>query len=217
MDPVTLGFSAAWIMGLLFGAGPCNVACLPYFGPVLLREGSSWRTVIPFSAGRLLGYTLLGGAAGGMGHVILQFAESRWAAVVLGTATIITGLLLLKRHKSVCGASNATKTVQFVRHRAVGGALFMMGMGLALNPCVPLGTVLLAAAASADPWMGAWIGLGFGTGAILIPALVLGFALSRLGAEARAQLAPWGSRLEKGAGMLLIMLGTFTVMGWVTP
>ena len=57
-------FSLAMAMGLIFGLGPCNVACLPYLGPVFLaRDGGlrrSWRTIVPFSMGRLSGYTLLG-------------------------------------------------------------------------------------------------------------------------------------------------------------
>ncbi len=38
MDSLTLGFSAAMIMGLAFGAGPCNITCLPYLGPVFLGQ-----------------------------------------------------------------------------------------------------------------------------------------------------------------------------------
>ena len=36
VTPLSLGFGAAFLMGLAFGAGPCNIACLPYLGPVFL-------------------------------------------------------------------------------------------------------------------------------------------------------------------------------------
>lgn len=44
MDISTLGFGAAFLMGLVFGAGPCTITCLPYLGPVFLAgEGEeSW-------------------------------------------------------------------------------------------------------------------------------------------------------------------------------
>lgn len=62
-ETLVLGFSSALIMGLVFGAGPYNITCLSYLGPVFLnqqnsRSKTSWRTIIPFSLGRLTGYTI---------------------------------------------------------------------------------------------------------------------------------------------------------------
>ena len=39
LEPVSLSFGAALLLGLSFGAGPCNIACLPYLGPVFLSRG----------------------------------------------------------------------------------------------------------------------------------------------------------------------------------
>ncbi|MCU7817843.1 MAG: sulfite exporter TauE/SafE family protein [gamma proteobacterium symbiont of Lucinoma myriamae] len=80
MDSLTLGFSAAMIMGLAFGAGPCNITCLPYLGPVFLGQEktnirSSWKTIVPFSLGRLTGYTLLGAIAGSFGLAATTWIE----------------------------------------------------------------------------------------------------------------------------------------------
>jgi sulfite exporter TauE/SafE len=67
LEPVVLSFGAALLLGLGYGAGPCNIACLPYLGPVFAAtEGGirgAWRTLLPFSLGRITGYALLGGLA----------------------------------------------------------------------------------------------------------------------------------------------------------
>ena len=56
----TLTFGAALLLGLGFGAGPCNIACLPFLGPVFVASGGgvrrAWRVLLPFSLGRLTGY-----------------------------------------------------------------------------------------------------------------------------------------------------------------
>jgi sulfite exporter TauE/SafE len=110
MDNLTLGFSAALFMGLAFGAGPCNITCLPYLGPVFLgRENNtiktSWKTILPFSLGRLTGYTLLGAIAGSFGLAATSWIEKGLAAQVLGVATILVGVYLLfgaRRKKINC-------------------------------------------------------------------------------------------------------------------
>ena len=211
MEPVALGFTAVLLMGLVFGAGPCNVACLPYLGPVFLGPGRGWAHVAAFSSGRLTGYVAVAAAAGALGQVATHALEGR--AV----------LLLLRRKKPCAGAkggipTEATVTLSPVRRpRLLPVTLFGMGIGMALNPCVPLSTVLLAAAASASPWTGAWLGLGFGVGATVVPSLVFGWLVSHFGREVRAHVGHWLPRLEQGAGVLMISLGVFTMAGWVHP
>lgn len=81
-DMITAGisasFGAAFLIGLSFGSGPCNLSCLPYLGPVLLGpsvERPLGRVILPFMSGRLLGYTLLGLIAALMGQTL-----NRWLA-----------------------------------------------------------------------------------------------------------------------------------------
>ena len=72
VETISLTIPTALFLGLAFGAGPCNLTCLPYLGPTFVAsEGTAnhaWRTVIPFSAGRLTGYSSLGLAAGFLGN-----------------------------------------------------------------------------------------------------------------------------------------------------
>ncbi len=219
MEPITLGFTAALLIGLVFGAGPCNVTCLPYLGPVFLGEGSSWRVILPFSLGRMAGYTGLGAVAGTAGYAATAWVEEGWAAWLLGAVTVALGLLLIRsaRRGKACGVSPGGE-VPLRRHkRPMAAGLFGLGAGMALNPCAPLGTVLLGAAASGSTLGGAWLGFGFGLGAVAVPAVIFGLLVAQFGLQVRAHLVRWGGQLQQGAGVLMVLLGTFTIIGWVQP
>lgn len=228
MEPLFLTFPAALVMGLAFGAGPCTITCLPYLGPVLFSERRSWRTVSLFSLGRLTGYTSLGAVSGVAGQVITEWAEDGTAGLVLGLATVVIGILLLRRltPSNTCGAtvggqSKAMPLRQFTREKttppaaAWNGGLFFMGMGMAFNPCVPLGSVLLAAATTGQVLDGAWLGMGFGVGAVFIPTLVFGGAVAWFGKQLRANLGGLRLVAERGAAVLLVVLGVATALGVV--
>ena len=228
-QPMTesLTLAGALILGLSFGAGPCNVSCLPFLGPVFLARGggtrTSWGVVIPFSAGRLAGYSLLGLTAGLLGENIAPLVESGGLHAVLGVATVIVGLLLWRR-----AGRTSCSTAHRGAHRGVGGeqpllparralpgGLFAMGFGMALNPCAPLGIVLVAAAATASAVAGFTLGAGFGVGAVVVPALLFGYGVAHIGGELKRQLSQWRRPLERAAAALLMALGVATAFGWV--
>jgi cytochrome c biogenesis protein CcdA len=228
METLTLSFSAALLMGLAFGAGPCNVTCLPFLGPVFLREssggGTDWQTILPFSLGRLTSYSLLGAIAGSFGYAATKWIEDGPAAQILGVATIIIGVLMMRRTgaKKACrGRSEKPESESVVQltpqkpRPLFSLSLFGMGAGMALNPCVPLATVLTVSAAMATPADGLLLGLAFGLGAVAIPTLLFGFAVAYFGAQIRYHLSQWSGRLEQVAGGMLVLLGTITVLGLV--
>lgn len=228
-EAVSLSFAAALLLGLGFGAGPCNIACLPYLAPVFLTGGSgvrsSWRVILPFSLGRISGYSLLGLFAGWLGGNLtdrLDLAPTRW---ILGGATLLVALALWRRRgrDPVCGDGNAVRVAaptvtkqQATGRKLLPSGLFLMGAGLALNPCLPLGTVLVAAAASGSTSAGLSLGVGFGIGAALIPALLFGIGIAHFGTEVRNHLAQWRPRLEQAGIAMLVIMGIGTVTGWVT-
>lgn len=219
IEPVAMTFSLAMAMGLVFGLGPCNISCLPYLGPVYLaREGglrSSWRTIVPFSLGRLTGYTMIGLLAGLLGQIIEGGLESSWVPMVLGGATILVGVsLLFGKKKDMAGCSSSPASGFFGRlgaklniRKFLPGGLFFMGLGMALNPCAPLGKVMLAASATTSAVVGSSLGLGFGIGAIMVPAIVFGVGMAYLGDQLREQLAQWRTALERTSAILLIFMG----------
>ena len=92
-----------------------------------------------------------------------------------------------------------------------------MGAGMALNPCTALTTVVLAAATSASAGAGLSLGIGFGLGAVLLPGLIFVFGVAHFGSEVRRHLGRWRSTLDKAAIGLLLLLGSATALGWITP
>lgn len=243
-------------MGLAFGSGPCNVACLPYLGPVFLgRNGGirgAWRTVLPFSAGRVTGYTLLGVVAGTAGEAVTARLEGGAAALTLGAATVIAGLALLWRARAASSCTSRqgptdARTVTFSRpgasedapvpREAHGGhrgparmedyqegvrnslptALFGMGAAMALNPCMPLATVLLAAGATASWSAGGLLGLGFGVGAVVVPSLLFTLVVAHVGGQIRERLTHWEKGLTRAAAGMLVLMGVSTALGWIAP
>ena len=161
VDPSVMTFSLALALGLIFGLGPCNVSCLPYLGPVFFaREGgvrNSWRTIVPFSLGRLGGYAALGLFSGLLGQVIQENLEGSWVRLLLGSATVMVGagLLLLSSQKRQQHCSAEVGSGRFTHfgtklrlQNVLPGGLFFMGAGMALNPCAPLGTIMLASSAT---------------------------------------------------------------------
>lgn len=226
MEKLTLTFGAALLMGLVFGAGPCSITCLPYLGPVFLtREAGRRRTlgvILPFSAGRLAGYSALGALAGYAGYTATNWLKEGPAGTLLGIASVILGVLLLHRagRGKSCGVTTRAEQPIGMPRKQAGRklmplSLFGLGMGMALNPCVPLGTVLTVAAATADPLLGVQLGLAFGLGAVVVPALVFGLLVAHFGLQVRQALARWSGKLEAGAGGMLIVLGAVTALGWV--
>lgn len=231
MESVAVSLPAALLMGLSFGAGPCNITCMPYLGPVFLarKDGvrSSWRTVVPFSAGRMTGYACLGGFAGFLGHTLQGWLQSPAVHWLLGAATILVGLSLLwGRGAKGCSSHQDPAATQPLRPMpyktstprpgaGLPGGLFLMGAGMAFSPCAPLSAVLLAASAVGSTAGGLALGLSFGLGAVLIPALVFGLVVAHLGSELRVHLARWQRSLERGAAILLIALGIATATGWL--
>ena len=231
LEPVSLSFGAALLLGLSFGAGPCNIACLPYLGPVFMTSSEgirgSWRTLLPFSLGRLTGYALLGTAAGTVGLFVQDWITGAWVRWLLGGATILVALSLLWRQRCKAAAPMKPRgrqgiTVPITAPPEQGkamlpGGLFLMGMGMALNPCAPLTTVILAAATTASALAGLSLGLGFGLGAVILPSLVFALGVAHFGSQVRQHLGQWRRALERASVALLLLLGAGTALGWITP
>jgi len=222
MEAATLGIGAAMLMGLAFGAGPCNITCLPYLGPVLMGSNGSWRIVIPFSAGRLFSYAIVGAVAGGLGGLSRAYFEGELGAFMLGLATIAMGLLMLLksgRDTNSCSKEAKPPGEQTVtlhsNQKPKSVTLFAMGAGMALNPCAPLATILMAAAVTSQISSGLALGLAFGLGAVLIPTLLFVYLISQMGQQMRLHLSQHRKNLERGAAGLLILLGIATMAGWV--
>ena len=229
LEPVILSFGAALLLGLGYGAGPCNIACLPYLGPVFAATDggihNAWRTLLPFSLGRITGYALLGGVAGGLGLLVEDWLASPWVRWVLGLATVLVALSLLLRRRQGCSKTSCQTTPEVAlpspdnttSNNLLPGSLFLMGLGMAMNPCAPLTTVVLASATSASIITGISLGTGFALGAVFVPTWVFAFGVAHFGEQIRRHLTQHRLALENTSVALLVLTGTATAMGWITP
>lgn len=209
--------STVFILGLVFGMGPCTITCLPFLGPVFLaKQGGitqSWKIIVPFSLGRLASYSTLGIFSGWVGASIQSLLNSTLIAGLLGSATIAVGLLILYRsfyRKTGCGAHKRGKLQD---HPFLPSGLFFMGVGMAATPCLPLSTVMLTAASTSSAWAGLTLGLSFGVGAVIIPALAFGVGMAYFGQRIRQILHQSRTTLERASAVLLMVIGTTTVLG----
>ncbi|MCK9529349.1 MAG: sulfite exporter TauE/SafE family protein [Gammaproteobacteria bacterium] len=227
IEQTLVSFPMAAVLGLVFGMGACTLACLPYLGPVFLASDGgvrrSWRILLPFSLGRLGGYAALATAAGALGEYLGgQIAEAAQVRALIGVAAILIGLALWQRrtgaptcHGGAAGR-NDERPLQRVESAAtlpgrgrplLPGGLLLLGAGMTLTPCAPLGTVLFSAAVSASPWHGLLLGLGFGLGAIFIPSLVYGIGAAWIGARLREQLQHHRVTATRLSAALLVLTG----------
>lgn len=207
----------AMMLGLVFGMGSCTIACLPFLGPVFIAsEGGvrrSWRIMLPFSLGRLTSYAALATVAGFTGHYLgkgIAGSEIRW---LMGVAAILLGVAMLLRRqaKKSCSHSGERGIVRDARAQSADammpGGLFILGAGMAMSPCAPLGSVIFSAAVGASAWHGLWLGLGFGLGAIVIPTIFYGIGFAWFGSRLRELLSNSHKHIVRLSAGLLIVTG----------
>lgn len=229
---VIVGAPMAFALGLVFGMGPCLLSCLPYLGPVFLGHDlpvrRSWRVLLPVGLGRMTAYASLAALAGWMGQALSDPVPAASIHLALGAATMMIGAALVLRRRSSCGAVAAPAGgPQVVRWHAsrpgsasttsasrplMPGGLYLMGIGMALTPCAPLGIVLFSAAALGGVGTGLALGLSFGLGAVTVPSLFFGIGVSYLTRQLRQQLQSWLPRIEWACALLLILVGARQVL-----
>ncbi len=213
-----VGLPMAMTLGFFFGMGPCILSCLPYLAPVFMSNTGgirgSWRILLPHSLGRLTGYSCFGLAAGLAGEVINDHLEEPLIRLVLGYATLVVGLTLLYRlrDRKTCNrhAGGIAEVTLSKRRDPVGmlpDGLYFLGLSMSFVPCVPLNIVMLSSAASASGLTGFTLGLGFGIGAITMPAVVYGLGVAYFSTRLRLHLGKWLPRLETLSAGLLIIIG----------
>lgn len=219
IEHTLLTLPMAMLLGLVFGMGSCTIACLPYLGPVFIAAeggvGRSWRIILPFSLGRLGSYAALAAIAGLSGQFLGHGAAGRELRWLMGAAAILVGVTMLLRCPGGGGCTRRHKDTPLrrgVRFLSAGtvmpGGLFLLGAGMALSPCAPLGSVLFSAAVCASAWHGLWLGLGFGLGAIVIPTIFYGIGFAWFGSRLRERLCDSHRHIVRLSAALLILTGS---------
>ncbi|WP_296508499.1 sulfite exporter TauE/SafE family protein [Rhodoferax sp.] len=195
----------ALLMGLVGGphcVAMCGAACAG-IGRAAgnQRHGALWS----FQAGRVVGYSALGGLAAasvqGLGWLTVQSAALRPLWSLLHVVAIVLGLVLLWSGRQPlwlqAGARSVWQAVRRVSGRRGLAAPASLGVMWALLPCGLLYSALLLASLAGDVMSGAMVmalfALGTSVAMMAGPWLWLRLSLARLGD------GQWGIRLAGAA------------------
>jgi thiol:disulfide interchange protein DsbD len=205
--------ATVWLLGVSMGMTACTVTCLPFMGTWALGRasgrGEAFLHTAVFLAGRVLTYTLLAALAGAIGVGLAKALGGSLGNAVIGGASILAGLWLLRRTATSCSGVPPRLTFQPLRFQRKRDSLppLFLGAALSLTPCTPLASLLALAANAGSAPQGAAFGLAFGLGAAMTPIIVLVPLAGRLGREIKSGRA-WLSRwLVWAAAAVLILLG----------
>jgi thiol:disulfide interchange protein DsbD len=203
-----------WLLGVSMGMTACTVTCLPFMGTWALGRasgrGEAFLHTSVFLAGRVLTYTLLAALAGAIGVGLAKALGGSLGNAVIGGASVVAGLWLLRRPAVACGGVSPRLTfpqpIRIQKKRDSLPPLFL-GAALSLTPCMPLASLLALAANAGSAVQGAGFGLAFGLGAAMTPIIILVPLAGRLGREIKSGRV-WLSRwLTWIAAAVLIVLG----------
>ena len=196
-----------FMQGILVGSGPCFLTCAPLVLPLIAGTTRGRRAgleaVLVFGSARVAIYTLLAGLAGYLGADLFRLFYSQTWALALRLAAglfiiLIGGLMLAGRQftNPLC----VFLQKQTLKHKYK--SLIVLGLIVALAPCLPLIAVLTEIMFAAEKLYQGWLyGLSFGLGTLISPLLVLGALMP--------DLAVKFPRLNVFCGLLLIAAGLF--------
>ena len=176
----SLGIGALFVTGLL-----TSVHCIAMCGGINLTQSvaaascrkSILRANVLYQCGRVLSYTLVGAAAGGIGSVLTLNGTMKGAVAVLaGLAMLVMALnmlgvfRLLKRFRLQLPSGLHTA----LSGRVGGSSSFLIGILNGFMPCGPLQAMQIYALSTGSAVLGALSMLSFSLGTV---PLMLGFGL----------------------------------------
>jgi uncharacterized protein len=176
---------AASVLGSIHCAGMCG-GFVAIAGDGAIGR-ARWIAQLGYNAGRLLSYTLLGAAAGSLGHALDLAGNAagigRVAALVSGSIMILWGMGALLETQGVRvfrGRLSLPKRVTAglgaVRRLPAGWRGLVLGLATTLLPCGWLYAFAVSASGTASPVQGALLMAAFWTGNLPV-LLGLGVAL----------------------------------------
>lgn len=206
-----------FIVALSYGATACMFSCMPLLSPILLANDTtrqqSLRVLLPVTAGRITGYTLLSITAF-IGSLLVQniLKDKELMGYLLGSMTLFLALRLwisLRRSASCC--SNETR-----QNEGQGFfALFFTGVLLSLSLCAPVATMMTLSASASSFGVALLYGIVFGIGATLLWLLFFSVALTHLFKESLIHLNGYRDRIRQAAPIVLAALGIAIFNGWI--
>jgi sulfite exporter TauE/SafE/copper chaperone CopZ len=212
----TMSYGLVFLIGLVASVSSCIAvtggllvaAAAKYNGATAARPGlQRLKPLIYFNAGRIVSYTLLGGAVGALGSALTLSSETNGVLTLAASAVmILLGLQMLKLLPSVA----LPGMPKFLGHRihnlaarnARGGA-FMLGAATFFLPCGFTQALQLYVLSQASILTGALTMLAFSLGTL--PALL---SLSAVSSFARGAFQRY---VLKVAGVAVVVLGLMNI------
>ncbi len=207
--------AGVFLAGLSMGATACALHCSPvffYVGGTADGWKAGLRYVLAFSLSRLLGITLLGALAGGVGSLLVTYLVDagmmtllRYAAAAL---VVVLGLSVLLGFRLSAQASSMCRVLRRPGARGRLLSMAVLGLLIGITPLCPvsLGVLNYIAFGLESVALGAVFGFTFGLGsAVLTPALAIG---PLVGMTSRLFSTPARLGLfRRASGAILVLLG----------
>jgi sulfite exporter TauE/SafE len=221
--PKMIGYGLAFLIGVVASMSTCiavtggllvAIAAKYNEATAQLSGAQRFKPHIFFNVGRVVSYTLLGGAIGALGATFsLSPAASGLLMLVASIVMIVLGLQMLKLSSWLKGILPSMP--KFLAHKihdlaekdAKGGA-FVLGASTFFLPCGFTQALQLYVLGKGSPTDGALIMLAFSLGTL--PALM---SLSALSSFARGSFQRY---FLKFAGVAVVMLGLFNIESALT-
>ena len=213
----SLTFVSLFLMGLSYGSSACLFSCMPFLSPILLKHSGSIKAsmgvMLPFSLGRIFSYSIIAIVASYSAIFIKELINDRMLVnIILGLVTITVGALIIKNSFSPSQSGCCTVAGSGKQEKL---SYFMMGSMISFNLCMPVISLITASAYATSLWSAWGLGISFGLGAVLASFLLFGVILSIVAKEVVTEFAKYKSKIEISAGGILIIVGIFTLLGWV--
>lgn len=172
-----------FITGLFLGYGPCLLSCGPllvsYITATKENGASGLRTYLIFSVTRLFVYALFGVLAGVFGewivHRLFESAALKILFFFFGLFFVILGLALMFEKLSL--SRSCEGFIQHIVKPEDTKNIVLLGLIVAMSPCLPLLAILGYIALISDTWIkGVVYMTSFGLGTLISPMILLSFA-----------------------------------------
>lgn len=217
MGSLTLG--AAFGAGLLSFASPCVLPMLPTF--LLLLAGSSQeedrgrRRLLGNTLAFLAGFTLVFLAMGATATVLGQLVLRYWKVLekAAGVILILLGLFLSGLWTPLFLLRDRRPFLQQKKEGVLGSFFLGASFTLGWTPCTGpiLTAILMAAGSQQTAQQGIFLLLAYALG-FCIPFLLTALFWQKIGSALRRGYV-WLPRIQKAAGLFLILFGVLMLSG----
>lgn len=214
MEP-QLTLWGSFILGLVYGVGPCLGKCVPfmlsYVGGKAGSRKTGWMMAAFFGSGRLMSNLLLGVAAAILGGAVQYYFLDIEGIIdiLVGALSIILGVNTmgyLKPMNQFTKSACAILKIPNIRYEGAVGSL-SLGFLMGFTPCGPHIVLLGAVLAMGNIAMGVVMILAFSIGT-MVPLIPMGWLTGRaVELFKRAQL------IKKVCGSALVLFGVLLIIG----